>query len=62
MRGAAPTNPELQALITTLQVQVAALTARAPGATAAQAANTAPVIFAKTPQTLGAKDLIDYLT
>jgi hypothetical protein len=61
MAGAAPTTTELQALIMMLQVQAAALTAGTPGAGAAPAAGAAPVVFNDMPQTMGAKDLIDYL-
>ena len=59
MATPAPTVAELQGLIQTLQGQVAALQAAAP---AAPAAATAAVTFAKTPQTLGVDDLLDYLT
>ncbi len=61
-----PSTAELQALIQQLQAQVQALqNAAAAAATIAPAATTttaAPsmVVFADTPQTLGAKDLIDY--
>jgi len=60
-----PTVAELQALIQQLQAQVQALeNAAAAAATVAPAATTttaAPlVVFADTPQTLGAEDLIDY--
>ena len=62
----APTTAELQALIQQLQAQVQALqNAAATAAPAAQAATTAApsvVVFADTPQTLGAEDLIDYLS
>jgi hypothetical protein len=59
-----PTVAELQALILQLQTQVQALENAATVAPINQAAPTAPqaVIFADTPQTLGAKDLIDYLS
>jgi hypothetical protein len=54
---AAPTAPELQALITQLQVQVATLMSAA-------ATTAAPVpaaaVFADTPQSLNAKDLINF--
>ena len=60
----APTTAELQALIQQLQAQVQALqNAAATAAPAAQVAITAApsvVVFADTPQTLGAEDLIDY--
>jgi len=60
-----PTVAELQALIQQLQAQVQALeNAAAAAATVAPAATTtaAPsvVVFADTPQTLGAEDLIDF--
>jgi hypothetical protein len=61
-----PTVAGLQALITQLQAQVLALeTAAATASPTAPAATTtaaAPsvVVFADTPQTLGAEDLIDY--
>ncbi len=60
MAGAAPTNSELMAVIANLQVQVNALTAAAPVAAASPSAGAAPVVFADTPQTLAAGDLIDY--
>jgi hypothetical protein len=56
--AAPPTPAELQALILQLQTQVATLTS---GATTAGPAPTA-VIFADTPQSLYADDLIDYST
>jgi hypothetical protein len=57
-----PTTTKLQALITTLQVQVAALVAASPAAPAvAPAATGHTVTFAETPQTLNPDDLIDYL-
>ncbi len=57
-----PTVAELQALILQLQTQVQALENAATAVPIVQAAPTAPqaVIFADTPQTLGAEDLIDY--
>jgi hypothetical protein len=59
-----PTIAELQALILQLQTQVQALENAATAAPIVQAALTAPqaVIFVDTPQMLGAKDLIDYLS
>jgi hypothetical protein len=59
-----PTVAELQALILQLQTQVQALVNAATAAPIVQAAPTASqaVIFADMPQTLGAKDLIDYLS
>ncbi len=59
MATSAPTVDELQALIQTLQGQVAALQAAAP---AAPAAATTAVTFAETPQTLGVDDLLNYST
>ncbi len=57
-----PTIAELQALILQLQTQVQALENAATAAPIVQAAPTAPqaVIFADTPQMLGAKNLINY--
>jgi hypothetical protein len=61
-----PTVTKLQALIQQLQTQFLALeTAAAAAATAAPAATTTTtatsvVVFADTPQMLGAEDLIDY--
>ena len=63
-----PSVADLEALIQQLQAQVLALeNAAAAAATVAPAANTttaAPsvVVFAETPQTLGADDLIVYST
>jgi hypothetical protein len=62
MANQAPTVQELQALITTLQAQATALQNAAPVAQAAPTAATTQVVFAKTPQTLGVDDLIDYST
>ncbi len=61
---AAPTltTAELMAIINTLQAQIVALQNAAPAAAAAPPAGTATVVFADTPQMLGADDLIDYLT
>ena len=60
----APTIADLQALILQLQNQVTALenaaATAAPAAPAATTAATTAVVFADTPQTLGAEDLIDY--
>jgi hypothetical protein len=58
MAAAAPTTAELLALILQLQSQVATLTSGA--ATAGPA--PANAVFADTPQSLYADDLIDYLT
>ena len=57
-----PSVAELQALIQQLQTQVQALENAAAMAPIVQAAPTAPqaVVFADTPQTLGADELIDY--
>jgi hypothetical protein len=57
----APSTAKLLAIITQLQVQILALQNTAPAAAAAPPADAAPVVFADTPQTLGANDLIDYL-
>jgi hypothetical protein len=57
-----PTVQELQALIQMLQQEVAALQNAAPVVQAAPKAATTQVVFAKTPQTLGVDDLINYLT
>jgi hypothetical protein len=62
MVGAALTNAELMAIIAMLQVQVDAMTATAPVATAAPSAGAAPVVIADTPQMLGINDLINYST
>ena len=58
MAAAAPTTAELQALILQLQAQVTTLTSGA----AAPAGPPAAVVFADTPQSLYADDLIDYST
>jgi hypothetical protein len=58
MAAAAPTPAELQALILQLQSQVATLTSGAAPAGPAPAA----VVFADTPQSLYADDLINYST
>ena len=58
MVAAAPTPAEPQALILQLQSQVATLTSGAASAGPAPAA----VVFADTPQSLYANDLIDYST
>jgi hypothetical protein len=58
MAAAAPSPAELQALILQLQAQVATLTSGA----AAPAGPPAAVVFADTPQSLYADDLIDYST
>jgi hypothetical protein len=62
MAAFAPTTAELMAIITTLQAQIVALQNAAPAAAAAPTAGTATVVFADTPQTLSADDLIDYST
>ncbi len=62
MASPAPTTAELMAIITTLQAQIVALQNTAPAAAAAPPAGAATVVFANTPQTLGADDLINYLT
>ena len=58
MAAAAPTTAELQALILQLQAQVTTLTSGA----AAPAGPPAAVVFADTPQSLYADDLIDFST
>ncbi len=58
MAAAPPTTAELQALILQLQTQVATLTLAAAPA----ASGCAAVLFADTPQSLQAEDLINYLT
>jgi hypothetical protein len=60
--AATPTNAELMGIITQLQAQIVALQNAAPAAAAAPPAGAAPVVFANTPQMLGANDLINYLT
>jgi hypothetical protein len=62
MAAPAPTTAELMAIITMLQVQIVALQNAAPAAAAASPAGAATVVFANMPQTLGANDLINYLT
>jgi hypothetical protein len=62
MAAPAPTTAKLMAIITTIQVQIVALQNAAPAAAAAPPAGAATVVFADMPQTLGANDLIDYLT
>jgi hypothetical protein len=62
MAGATPTNAELMAITAMLQVQVDALKAVALVAAAAPPTGTALVVFADTPQMLGANDLIGYFT
>jgi hypothetical protein len=57
MAAPAPTTAEFMTIITTLQAQIVALQNVAPAA-----AGAAAVVFADTPQMLGADDLIDYLT
>jgi hypothetical protein len=56
MAAAALTTAKLQALILQLQTQVATLTLAA----APTASESAAVVFADTPQSLHAEDLIDY--
>jgi hypothetical protein len=62
MAAAAPTTAKLLTIITQLQAQVNALQNAASAADAAPPAGAAPVVFADMPQTLGANDLINYLT
>jgi hypothetical protein len=62
MAASAPTTAELMAIITTPQAQIVALQSAAPAAAAAPPAGAATVVFANTPQMLGADDLINYST
>jgi hypothetical protein len=62
MAAPAPTTAELMAIINMLQAQIVALQNAAPAAPAAPPAGAATVVFANTPQMLGANDLIDYST
>jgi hypothetical protein len=62
MAAPASTTAKLMAIITTLQAQIVALQNAAPAAAAAPPAGAATVVFANTPQMLGANDLVDYLT
>ncbi len=62
MAAPAPTTAKLMAIITLLQAQIVALQNMAPAAAAAPLAGAATVVFANTPQMLGANDMIDYLT
>jgi hypothetical protein len=62
MATPAPTTAKLMAIIAMLQVQIVALQNAAPAANAAPPAGAATVVFADTPQMLGANDLIDYST
>jgi hypothetical protein len=62
MAAPAPTTAKLMAIINMLQAQIVALQNAAPAAAAAPPTGAATVVFADMPQTLGADDLIDYLT
>ncbi len=62
MAAATPTTAKLQALIAMLQTQVAALTSTAVKTSTTATPMPAVVIFADTPQSLNAKDLLDYAT
>jgi hypothetical protein len=62
MAAPAPTTAKLMAIITTLQAQIFELQNVAPAAAAAPPACAATVVFANTPQTLSANDLINYST
>jgi hypothetical protein len=62
MAAPTPITAKLMAIITMFQVQIVALQNAAPAATAAPPAGAATMVFADTPQTLGANDLINYLT
>jgi hypothetical protein len=57
-----PTTAKLMIITAQFQVQIVALQNTAPSAAAASPAGAAPVVFADTPQILGANDLINYLT
>jgi hypothetical protein len=61
MATPALTTAKLMAIITMLQVQIVALLNATPDAAAAPPAGAATVVFANTPQMLGADDLINYL-
>ena len=62
MSAATPTTAELQALITTLQTQVATLTSTAATTSTTATPMPAAIVFADTPQSLNAEDLLDYAT
>jgi hypothetical protein len=62
MASAAPTTAALMAIINHHQAQILAPQNKATDAAAAPPAGAAPGVFADTPQTLGADDLINYLT
>jgi hypothetical protein len=62
MANPAPTTAEPMAIINTLQMQIVALQNVAPAAAAAPPAGAATVVFANTPQMLGANNLINYST
>jgi hypothetical protein len=62
MAAPTPTTAKLMAIITMLQAQIVALQNAAPAAAAAPPAGAATVVFADTPQMLGADDLINYST
>jgi hypothetical protein len=62
MAAPAQTTAKVMAIINTLQAQIVALQNAAPASTAAPPAGAATVVFANTPQTLGANDMIDYST
>jgi hypothetical protein len=62
MAASAPTTAKHMAIIKTLQAQIVALQNAAPAVAAAPPAGVATVVFANTPQMLGANDVIDYST
>jgi hypothetical protein len=62
MAAAAPITTKLLVIITQLQVQITALQNAVPAAAVTPPAGAAPAVFADTPQTLCANDLIDYST
>jgi hypothetical protein len=62
MAPATPTTAKLQALITVLQTQVATLTSTAATTSTTLTPTPTVVVFGDTPQSLNAKELIDYAT
>jgi hypothetical protein len=62
MATLSPTTAELMAIITTLHAQIIALQNVASAAAAAPPLGTATMVFANTPQMLGANDLINHST
>ncbi len=62
MAAPAPTTAKLMAIITMLQAHIVAVQNAGPAAATAPPAGAATMVFADTPQMLGANDLIDYST